>query len=96
MKMLSAVLHQRMRPRAWWLLPAVALLLGGIGWGVYAIYPKREQRYRHQIESSLQAVNQLQLRAASDWRARRQSEAVALSQDSLFAQAVARWRAVSA
>lgn len=93
MKMLSAVLHQRMRPRAWWLLPAVALLLGGIGWGVYAIYQKREQRYRHQIESSLQAVNQLQLRAASDWRARRQSEAVALSQDSLFAQAVARWRA---
>ena len=57
MKMLSAVLHQRMRPRAWWLLPAVALLLGGIGWGVYAIYQKREQRYRHQIESSMQAVN---------------------------------------
>ncbi|MBS0293815.1 MAG: diguanylate cyclase [Proteobacteria bacterium] len=95
MKMLTALLRQHMRPRAWWLLLAVALLLGGMGWGIYAIYQEREQRYRHQIEGSLQAVNQLQLRAASDWRARRQSEAAALSQDGLFAQAVARWRAAT-
>ncbi|MBS0610993.1 MAG: sensor domain-containing diguanylate cyclase [Proteobacteria bacterium] len=95
MKMFLARLRQRMRPRAWWLLLAVALLLEGMGWGAYAIYQEREQRYRHQIEGSLQAVNQLQLRAASDWRARHLSEAAALSQDSLFAQAVARWRAAA-
>ena len=80
------------RSRAWLLLLLVALLLGGMAWGLSHVYQEREQRYRHQIEGSLQAVNQLQLRAVTDWRARRMAEAAALTQDSLFARAVAQWR----
>ena len=75
-----------------WLPLLVALLLGGVAWGVSHIYQEREQRYRHQIEGGLQAVNQLQLRALSDWRSRRMAEAAALTQDRLLAQAVAHWR----
>ena len=94
MQTLTTLLRQHARPRVWWLLPLVmALLLGGIGWGVHLIYQEREQRYRHQIEGGLQAVNLLQLRGVTDWRAQRMAEAAALTQDSLFAQAVARWRA---
>ncbi|MBS0466793.1 MAG: GGDEF domain-containing protein [Proteobacteria bacterium] len=90
----ATLLRQHAHSRVWWLLPlVVALLLAGLGWGVQLIYQEREQRYRHQIEGGLQAVNQLQLRGVADWRARRMAEAEALTQDGLFAQAVARWRA---
>ncbi len=75
-----------------WLLLLLPVLLVAMGWGVSSIFLEREQRYRHQIEGSLQAVNQLQMRAVSDWRARRMAEAAALTQDSLLAQAVVHWR----
>lgn len=93
MKSLNTLLQHPARARAWWLLPlCMALLLGAMAWGGARIYQEREQRYSHQIEGGLQAVNLLQLRAVTDWRARRMAEAAALTQDSLFAQAVARWQ----
>ena len=83
--------------RAWWALGLlVALLFAAIGWGVHAIYQAREQRYRHQIEGGLQAVNHMQVRGVTDWRRRRLREAAALTDDRLLAQAVARWRATAA
>ena len=97
MQTLASTLKQHAHPHAWWLLPlVVALLLTGVGFSVHSIYQEREQRYRHQIEGSLQAVNLLQVRGVADWRARRMAEAAALTQDSLFAQAVVRWHAAPA
>ncbi|MBS0509399.1 MAG: diguanylate cyclase [Proteobacteria bacterium] len=97
MKSLNTTPQHRARARVWWWLPlCVALLLAAMGWGGARIYQEREQRYHHQIEGGLQAVNLLQLRAVTDWRARRMAEAAALTQDSLFAQAVARWRGARA
>lgn len=79
--------------RAWWLLPLVLLLLGGMGWGVYGIYQKREQHYHHQIEGGLQTINQLQVHGITHWRRRHVRDAAAITDDSLLAQAVARWQA---
>lgn len=92
----AAPLRLPVPARAWWaLLLLVALLFVGIGWGVHAIYEAREQRYRHQIEGGMQAINHLQVRGVTDWRRRRVQEAAALTDDSLLAQAVARWRATA-
>ena len=84
--------------RAWPATPLVAslvvlavLALGLILWGANALYQEREQRQRHQIERELQAISQLQARSVAEWRERRMSDAMALTDDSLFAQAVARW-----
>ena len=80
MKSLNTLLQHPARARAWWLLPlCMALLLGAMAWGGARIYQEREQRYSHQIEGGLQAVNLLQLRAVTDWRARRMAEAAALT-----------------
>ena len=86
------------RWRAWPATPLVAslvvlavLALGLILWGANALYQEREQRQRHQIERELQAISQLQARSVAEWRERRMSDAMALTDDSLFAQAVARW-----
>jgi diguanylate cyclase (GGDEF)-like protein/PAS domain S-box-containing protein len=68
-----------------------ALALGLILWGANALYQEREQRQRHQIERELQAISQLQARSVAEWRERRLSDAMALTDDTLFAQAVARW-----
>jgi len=76
------------------LVPLLAVvLLGILVWGAQALYAEREQRYRHVIESSLGAINQLQAKSVAAWRQRRQGEAEALSADSAFGAAVGRWRA---
>ncbi|MFT3812652.1 MAG: diguanylate cyclase [Acidovorax sp.] len=83
--------------RAWWLLPlAVLALSAGVGWGMWLIYQEREQRYHHQIEVGLSTINQMQNMGVADWRQRRVGEAAALTDDSLFAQAVHRWRMAGA
>lgn len=88
---------RRWRPPAWWVLVLVVLLLVlGTGWGAYTIFQQREQRYRHQIEGALSVASLLQAKSIADWRGRRQADAAALLDDSLFAQAVARWRAAPA
>lgn len=69
------------------------LALGLILWGANVLYQEREQRQRHQIERELQAISQLQARSVADWRDRRMSDAMALSDDSLLAHAVAAWLA---
>lgn len=79
--------------RAGWLLLLVLLLLGGMGWGVHGLYQKREQHYHHQIEGGLQAINQLQVNGVTHWRSGHVRDAAAITNDSLLAQAVARWQA---
>ncbi|WP_313083694.1 diguanylate cyclase domain-containing protein [Pulveribacter sp.] len=79
--------------RAWWLLPLVAVLgCLALGWGVRTAWQEREQRYRHVIEGSLAAINQLQVGSVAAWRQRRMGEAASLADDRLFAAAVSRWR----
>lgn len=76
----------------WKILPLFALLvLGGMAWSIKSIYQEREKRFRHQVEWELQAISQLQAKSVAEWRERRLSDAMALSDDTLFAQAVARW-----
>ena len=77
---------------AWKVLPLLALLvMGGVAWSIQSIYHEREKRFRHQAEWELQAINQLQTKSVSEWRERRWSDAMALSDDTAYAQAVARW-----
>lgn len=83
--------------RVWWLLPLLAALVAAfVGWGMRHFYVQREQHYHHLIESSLSAINQLQVRSVAAWRQRRLGEAEALSDDSALAAAVASWRAAPA
>ncbi|MDY0108008.1 MAG: diguanylate cyclase [Giesbergeria sp.] len=76
----------------WKMLPLLALLvLAGMAWSIKDIYQERDHRFRHQVEWELQAISQLQAKSVAEWRERRLSDAMALSDDTLFAQAVARW-----
>ncbi|MGD9773760.1 diguanylate cyclase domain-containing protein [Diaphorobacter sp.] len=76
------------------LLVLLALLvLCAVGWSLQAIYQQREIAFRHQAEWELQAINQLQTKSVAEWRERRWSDAMALSDDAAYAQAVARWLA---
>ena len=73
-------------------MPLLALLvLGGMAWSVKHIYQDREKRFRHQVEWELQAISQLQTKSVTEWRERRLSDAMALSDDALFTHAVALW-----
>jgi len=82
----------RTQSLAWKVLPVAAMLvLAGIAGVLTAVYQDREAQHRHQIESGLQAISQLQTRSVAEWRERRLSDATALSDDALFAHAVARW-----
>lgn len=77
---------------AWRVLPLLALLvLAGMFWSVKSVHQDRERRYRHQVEWELQAISQLQSQSVAEWRERRRSDAMALSDDTLFAHAVAQW-----
>ena len=77
---------------AWKVLPLLALLvLGGMAWSVKHVYQDREKRFRHQVEWELQAISQLQTKSVTEWRERRLSDAMALSDDALFTHAVAQW-----
>jgi len=79
--------------RAGWLAPLGLLLLALLlAWGARLLYAEREQHYRHIIESSLAAINQLQVRSVASWRQRRLGEAEALSSDAVLARAVALWQ----
>lgn len=85
--------HPGALTRAWWLLPLLILgAVGAIGWGLWLFYQDREQRFAHQIEGGLAAINQLQIKGVADWRMRRMGEASALMDDMPYAQAVAYWR----
>ncbi len=76
----------------WKLLPLLAfVVLGGMFWSAKTVHQDREKRYRHQIEWELQAISQLQSKSVAEWRERRLSDAMALTDDSLFAHAVAQW-----
>lgn len=77
---------------AWKVLPLLALLvLGGMAWSMQALYQEREKRFRHQAERELQAISHLQTQSVTEWRERRWSDAMALSDDAAYAYTVARW-----
>lgn len=81
----------------WKVLPLLALLvLGGMAWSLKILYQEREERFRHQAEWELQAISQLQAKSVAEWRERRLSDAIALSDDTLFAKAVTEWLKVPA
>lgn len=85
---------QPMLPYAWWSLPLAVLgLFALLAWGAWGLYQEREQRYQHQVEGGLSAINQLQTKSVADWRRRRVGEALALTDDALLARALAHWRA---
>src|SRR5574343_851189 len=86
------VLRQRKAPPwFWWGLGLGLLLLALAVWALLSNYREREQRFRHQVEGELQAIGQLQVRSVAEWRERQTSQAMALADDTAFAQWVARW-----
>lgn len=67
------------------------LIVGAIFWGVAALYQERQERHRHQAEQELYAINYLQTQGVVGWREQRITDATALSDDTLFAQAIVSW-----
>ena len=61
-------------------------------WTLSTVYEQRKLVHRHQAERELQTIGRLQAQAVANWRANRLADASALTDDSLFAQAVARWQ----
>ena len=76
----------------------VYLWLGGViafslaVWSLAMLYQQRLDNHRHQAERELQAISQLQVSGVSTWRQQRLTDAMALSDDSLLAQAFAQWQ----
>jgi diguanylate cyclase (GGDEF)-like protein/PAS domain S-box-containing protein len=80
------------KPLALGLLALAAIaLLALIAWGLNNTYQDRMQRSRHQAERELMAIGHLQAEGASAWREQRMADALALTDDSLFAGSAARW-----
>ena len=81
-------LSRQTRSRAWKVLPLLALLallvLGGMVWSIQTVFQEREKRFRHQAEWELQAISRLQTQSVSEWRERRGSDAMALSDDTFL------------
>ena len=61
-------------------------------WSLAMLYQQRLDNHRHQAERELQAISQLQVSGVSTWRQQRLTDAMALSDDSLLAQAFAQWQ----
>ena len=75
-----------------WALALTGLLALALAlWGLALVYQDRMERHRHQAELGLQAISHLQAQSLADWRAQRLTDAMALSDDALFAQAVVQW-----
>lgn len=80
------------RANAWKVfLFAVAVVFGVAVYGLSVLYQKRQDHYRHQAERELQAITRLQAQSVTTWREQRLTDAMALSDDLLFAQATAQW-----
>ena len=91
-----APLFSRWLPRLWrrWLLAAILLaLLLLVGARVWQAYQQRVETYRHQVETALRAVSQLQAANIADWRVRHLGDAADLTNDPLLMHAVAHWAA---
>lgn len=79
--------------RRWFLAVGVLALLLLVGAHVGQAYQQRVGTYRHQVETALRAVSQLQATNIADWRVRHLGDAADLSSDPLLMHAVARWLA---
>lgn len=80
-------------PTPSWRLAGVATvaLLLGLGWGLSSLYQSRTESYRHQAERELMGISQLQTQNVAEWRDQRVTDAQALSDDSLWSNAVGLW-----
>ncbi|MBY0454985.1 MAG: diguanylate cyclase [Burkholderiaceae bacterium] len=67
------------------------LIFSAILWGVAVVYQERQDRYCHQAEQELYAINYLQTQGVVDWREQRLTDAAALLDDTLLAQTIASW-----
>jgi diguanylate cyclase (GGDEF)-like protein len=74
--------------RTFGLILAVLVCLAVWGMNIYA---EREQRFRHQVETSVKTTSELTVRSMVQWRGRLQASANALSDDQLLARAVHAW-----
>ena len=91
-----ASLVARLLPPPWrrWLVAVgVLALLLLVSAHVWQAYQQRVDTYRHQVETALRAVSQLQATNIADWRVRHLGDAADLSSDPLLMHAVARWLA---
>ena len=79
--------------RRWLVAVGVLALLLLVGTHVWQAYQQRMGTYRHQVETSLRAVSQLQATNIADWRVRHLGDAADLSSDPLLMHAVAHWLA---
>ena len=79
--------------RRWLVAVGVLALLLLVGAHVWQAYQQRVDTYRHQVETALRAVSQLQATNIADWRVRHLGDAADLSSDPLLMHAVARWLA---
>lgn len=92
---LPRLLPRRLPTRWWrWLLAVVLLILLLLVTGrVWVAYQQRIGTYRHQVETALRAVSQLQAANIADWRVRHLGDAADLTNDPLLMQALAQWLA---
>jgi len=84
----------RLLPRLWWrwlLFAALLAVLLLVGLRVWQAYQQRVGTYRHQVETALRAVSQLQAANIADWRLNHMGDATDLASDPLLAQAIAHW-----
>ena len=90
-----ASLIARLLPPPWrrWLVAVGVLALLLVGAHVWQAYQQRVDTYRHQVETALRAVSQLQATNIADWRVRHLGEAADLTSDPLLMHAVASWLA---
>ncbi len=77
-----------------WRVAVIVLVLGvlgGLGYGMHALYEKRVQSTRHQVERELLAIATLQADSVADWRDKRMSDALALTDEAWLSRAVGQW-----
>lgn len=67
------------------------VVLGLVAAEIRVVYHERMQLTRHKVERELIAISQLQSASVADWREHRLTDAQALSDDALFAQAATAW-----
>ncbi|MBY0466588.1 MAG: diguanylate cyclase [Burkholderiales bacterium] len=72
-------------------LPAAAVVLALLLWGVDTLNNARQARERHQTERELFAVSSLQADSLVAWREQRLTDAATLTDDTMFAEAVSTW-----
>lgn len=75
----------------WTIAALILIVMAALAWLITSIYVEREQRYRHQIESSIKITNDTLLQNLVQWRSRITATASSISDDLLFARTLSSW-----